>query len=327
MTSTTGRMLRHLSLPLLLGSLAATPAAAQPNAKPAAQDPNAVDTGNFSATPASPTSSPEASSEASSEAQQALAHQIAQLPWQDGPASLAIGAATINLPAGYEILPPPEGEQFLQLNGNPPSPDDAADNILQSDDPASNWFAILTYEDAGHIADTQPINADALLATMQKLNDEDNAARQQKGQLTEALHGWAIPPTYDKTAHRLAWAFDFTNPDNSANVSLQMRLLGRTGDLKIVIVDDPASLAKDLPDIDKALAGGGFPAGQTYQDATASDPQAPYGLAAIIGGATPTPQPPPSPAAKSDWGYLLKAGIAIIVIGIVLGLLARLRKS
>ncbi len=303
MTSTTGRLLRRVSLPLLLTTLAAAPIAAQTPA----QDPNAVDTGNFSASPTLP------------DAQQTLAHQIAQLPWAEGPISIAIGAATIAVPAGYEILTPPNGEKFLELNGNPPSPADAADNILQSDDLARGWFAILTYENTGHITDTQKIDANALLATMQKLNDQDNAARQKQGQPTQALTGWAIPPAYDKTIHRLAWAFDFSDPNNGQNIILNIRLLGRTGDLKAIIVDDPASLVKDLPDIDKALAGAGFPAGQTYEDAAASDPQSPYGLAAIIGGATPTkpqapPAPPATPAPNPGPNKGLIAGIAVIAI-------------
>jgi uncharacterized membrane-anchored protein len=275
--------------------------------------------------------------------QQDLAHEIAQLNWIDGPNTVEIaGVAGIDIPPGYEMLTPPDGAKFLALNGNSVTPaDDASDYILQNDDPDSGWFAILAYENGGHIPDTQPIDAPQLLAIMQKYSEADNENRRKHGILTMNLMGWAIPPTYNPQTHRLDWAFDFDNSDGSRTVNLNSRILGRDGDLKIIVVDDPDLLAKDLPDFNKAISGFSFNDGQRYEDFVQGDPIAGYGLANLIGGAgaseppqatTPTPTTqtatttpaPPPPAKPNHAAALLKALAALVIIAIIGAIAARL---
>jgi uncharacterized membrane-anchored protein len=268
--------------------------------------------------------------------QQDLAHQIAQLNWTDGPNTVEIaGVAGIDIPAGYEMLSPPDGAKFLALNGNSVTPaDDANDYILQNDDPDSGWFAILAYENGGHIPDTQPINPDQLLAIMQKYSEADNDNRRKHGILTMDLMGWAIPPAYNPQTHRLDWAFDFNNSDGSRTVNLNSRILGRDGDLKIIVVDDPDLLTKDLPDFNKAISGFSFNDGQRYEDFSQGDPVAGYGLANLIGGAGASQSPPPPattpatpaptpPTKPNHLPALLKALAALGIIGIIGAIAAR----
>jgi uncharacterized membrane-anchored protein len=237
--------------------------------------PNAPDNGNLTTNPAQPAPS-----------EQDLAHQIAQLNWIDGPGAVKIAnVSTFNIPQNYEMLVPPDSVKFLQLNGNTTSDGDNGDFILQNDDPKSGWFAILVYEDAGHISDTETIDPNALLSAMQTYNARDNADRQKRGIPTMNLAGWAIKPSYDPQSHRLEWAFDFNNSDGTKTVNLNTRVLGRTGDLKIIVVDDPDALDADLPDFNHAMTGFTFDPGQKYGDYQQGDHLASYGLAALIGGA------------------------------------------
>jgi uncharacterized membrane-anchored protein len=249
--------------------------------------------------------------------QQALAHQIATLNWIAGPNTIEIAnVAGFDIPQNYELLTPPDSLKFLQLNGNNPAPDDATDDILQNTDPNSAWFAIIAYQAAGHIDDSQPIDPVRLLATMRQASDLDDANRRAQGIPTMTLTGWAIQPGYDSQIHRLEWAYDFTNPDNSQTVNLNGLILGRTGFLKITVVDDPAALNRDIPEINAALDNITFNDGQRYQDSQPTDPKSPYTLATLIGAAPP---PPPSPAPTTPQPNhhlpaLLKALLALAIL-------------
>jgi uncharacterized membrane-anchored protein len=221
-----------------------------------------------------------------SQSTQDLANQIAAMNWINGPNTVKIaGVSTFNVAQNYQMLGPPDSVKFLQLNGNTTSDDDDGDYVLQNTDPKSAWFAILTYEDSGHVTDSETIDADTLLQSMQTDTDQDNANRQKQGVPTMNLAGWAIKPTYDTQTHRLEWAFDFNNSDGTKTVNLNTRILGRTGDLKIIVVDDPDALTADLPDFNNAMTGFTFDPGQKYSDYQQGDHLAGYGLAALIGGA------------------------------------------
>jgi uncharacterized membrane-anchored protein len=269
MQNRAGRIARSLALSAAVSFAFTFAAAAQ--LAPA----NAPDNGNLSESPAQPSPST-----------QELANQIAALNWIDGPSTVKIAnVSTFTLAQNYQMLAPPDSVKFLQLNGNTTSDDDDGDDILQNNDPKSGWFAILTYDDSGHVTDSETIDADALLQSMQTYTDQDNANRQKQGIPTMNLAGWAIKPTYDTQTHRLEWAFDFNNSDGTKTVNLNTRILGRTGNLKIIVVDDPDALTADLPDFNNAMTGFRFDPGQKYSDYQQGDHLAGYGLAALIGGA------------------------------------------
>jgi uncharacterized membrane-anchored protein len=262
--------------------------------------------------------------------QQILAHEIAQLDWFDGPNTIEIaGVAGFDIPGGYQMLTPPDSLKFLTLNGNAVTAADAGDYILQNDDPTSTWFAILSYENPGHISDRQPIDAGQLLATMQQASALDNENRAKQNVPPMTLTGWALEPSYDAPNHRLEWAFNFSNSDGTTTANVNAVVLGRTGDLKIIMVDDPQNLPKDVPDFNNAMAGFSFDIGQRYDDAQPSDPAAPYTLATLIGGGNPpavtpanTTPPPPKHAAslrKALLALAALAGLGLVTLWVIAG--------
>jgi uncharacterized membrane-anchored protein len=254
--------------------------------------------------------------------QQILAHEIAQLDWFDGPNTIEIaGVAGFDIPANYQMLTPPDSLKFLTLNGNAVTAADVGDYVLQNADPNSTWFAILSYENPGHISDSQPIDAAQLLATMEQASDLDNQNRAKQNIPPMDLTGWALEPSYDQTTHRLEWAFNFTNADGTTTANVNAVVLGRTGDLKIIMVDDPQNLPKDIPDFNNAMSGFSFNVGQRYEDTQPNDQAAPYTLATLIGGGPPpaatprhTPPPPPPPHHANN---LLKALLALVALAAV----------
>jgi len=283
----------------LLAALTASPCLAQ------SPDPNAIDTGNFTAPP-------------SPGQQQTLAHDLAELGWIFGPETIPIGAtATIAIPSGYEMLTPPDAQRFLQLNGNTLSAADANDYILQNEDPDSGWFAVICPESGGHVADADPLDPSAILATMQ------NTAAQDKTSQTTSV-AWAVPPAYDQPSHRLEWAFAFTSTAGAKTVPLNIRFLGRTGDMKITVSDDPSVAVNDLADVNKPLAGLTFNQSQQYTDYAQGDATAPYGLAGLIEGASAATNtlPPPAPPARNTGEH-----IAIVVALVLLAWLALKRRG
>jgi uncharacterized membrane-anchored protein len=214
-----------------------------------------------------------------------LAEQIAALHWVSAPASLTLGGnSTVAIPAGDEMLAPPDAVTYLQLNGNPTTDDDNGDYILQPTDPNATWFALFYYVDSGHVADSGKIDADQLLADAKQGSQEDNAERQKDGMPTLTLQGWAQQPQYDPVTHRLQWAFTFANPDGSQTINLDTRILGRTGYYKVVLVDDPKALTADMPSFNAALDAFAFNQGQRYADYQAGDKTAEYGIAGLIAG-------------------------------------------
>jgi uncharacterized membrane-anchored protein len=234
--------------------------------------------------------------------EQQLAQEIAQLNWVNGPNTIEVAnIAGFDIPAGYQMLTPPDSLKFIQLNGNATTTDDNGDYILQNVDPNSGWFAILTYEPIGHIKDIGPLNPTALLATLQALSTQDNANRAKQNIPPMTLTGWAVPPSYDPSTHTLQWALNFTNPDGSSLVNLNTDILGRTGALKIIVVDSPNTLAADLADFNHAMTGFSFNTGQRYQDAQTTDPATTLTLTALITGLTtqtPPPVQPPPPTTQ-----------------------------
>lgn len=99
--------------------------------------------------------------------------------------------------------------------------------------------------------------------------------------------GWASLPTYNQQTNRVEWAFDYSSPDGSKSENFNTRILSRTGDLHVILVDDPSKIYKDIPDLNFALDGFSFNPGQRYSDYEQGDKLAQYGIAGLIaGGAT-----------------------------------------
>jgi uncharacterized membrane-anchored protein len=249
-------------------------------------------------------------------AQESVRPQLDALPWQSAPADADIaGLATIKLTGDLRFLDAHGTRRFLELTGNPPR--DGNYTLAPSD---YRWFAIFRYDDAGHVDDSERIDPDALLATLQEGSRRGSEERRRLGLEVLTLEGWSVAPHYDLATKRLEWGTRLRGEDNSLSVNYSIRLLGRTGVMNAMLVSDPDALETDLRDFRSALAGFAFTAGNRYAEFRQGDRTAEYGLAAlIVGGAA-------AAAAKSGAAKGLLKMIAIGAVAFGGAIMAFFRK-
>ena len=94
--------------------------------------------------------------------------------------------------------------EFLQANQNLPSGRELG-AVVRVVDEGHSWFALFTFSEEGYVddSDKDAIDADALLASMKKGNEEGNAERQKRG--------WA--PLTSKAGRRSRSTIPHSQPD------------------------------------------------------------------------------------------------------------------
>lgn len=224
---------------------------------------------------------------------------IGELPWQRGPANLAVGAkSTMVIPDGSGLLREADSGKFLELTGNLPS---RGTSILVT----NNWWATFSFDESGYIKDDEKIDADALLKTIKETDGPANEERRKRGLPEIYTDGWQIPPRYDFTNKYLEWALRLRANDNQGPViNYTVRILGRTGYERIVLVSSPEQMDADVKAFKEMLRGFKFNPGETYAEFKQGDRVAEFGLAAlVVGGAAAV-------AAKSGLWKVILAFVA-----------------
>lgn len=262
---------------------------------------------------------PDVPSQPSKETLEALA---SSLKWQTGTITLRNGLAKINLTNDFRYLDHNDAEKVLHdIWGNPPDPDQLGMIFPANAGPLDRdgWGVIISYEEGGYVKDddAQKINYSDLLKQMQKSVHDINPEREKEGYPAMELTGWAAPPHYDQTTHKLYWAKEFRVADEPVHtLNYNIRVLGRHG---VLILNAVASM-RQFPEIDakvpEVLSMVDFQPGNLYTDFDPKvDKVAKYGLAAlIVGGAL---------GAAAKFGLLKGLWVAIlalkkfIIIGVV----------
>lgn len=250
---------------------------------------------------------------------------VATLHPVTGPVTLPGAQATLDIADGYSFLPASDAQRVLtQLWNNPPDSDvlgmilPGADARAVLDDKA--WAVVVTFVDEGYVsdADAAKIDYNDMLKDMQKATEDENADRLKEGYPAIELVGWAEPPHYDATSHKLYWAQDLrfkrsNGSDENRTLNYAIRVLGRKGYLSLNAVAPIEALAQVRADMPQVVEMAGFDAGQRYTDYNpTTDKAAAYGIAALVAGGI---------AAKAGLfaklGVLLLAFKKFIVLGVV----------
>lgn len=131
--------------------------------------------------------------------------------------TVAIGKAHahLSLAPGYGFLDAHDAQRVLSnLWRNPPDKD-VLGMILPSSDPnvlldESSWAVVVTYIDDGYVSDADAAGIDygKMLADMKDATHDRNPERRKQGYPEIELAGWAEPPHYDASNHKLYWARD-----------------------------------------------------------------------------------------------------------------------
>jgi uncharacterized membrane-anchored protein len=221
-----------------------------------------------------------------------LAALVNHLKYQQGEIDLRGGLAKLTVPPDFNYLNPDDTETVLvKLWGNPPPETKPLGMLIPAGmTPLSSncWVVTIDYDEDGYVkdGDAGKINYDDLLKQMQKSVEESNKVREEKGYPTAQLLGWAAPPHYDATTHKLYWAkrLRFSSADGDT-LNYNIRMLGRKGVLElnaIASIDQFQEIDAQTPEI---LGMVDFKEGNRYADFDPKvDKVATYGLATLVAG-------------------------------------------
>jgi uncharacterized membrane-anchored protein len=264
---------------------------------------------------------------APAEAPETAEHFLASLKQKNGTVTLPGDIATLKLNDEFYYLDPADTERLLTDGwGNPPGFKTLGMIVPKAVSPLSErgWGVIVSYKADGHISDEDAAKIDytELLKQMQEEDVEDNKARQKQGYAGLHLLGWAEPPHYDDTTHKMYWARELKADDaKQTTLNYSIRVLGREGVLELNAVAGMSDLATIKQELPKVLAFTNFTDGNLYTDFNPkTDKLATYGLAALVAGGI---------AAKAGLfakiGIFLLAAKKFLVVGVV-ALFAVIRK-
>ena len=255
----------------------------------------------------------------------------AALQWQQGAVKLPNHLATLNLPDAFRYLEPKQSAAVLQAWGNPP---EAAEGVLgmlfprdQGPTTEGSWAVVITYQADGHVSDDDADKTDytKLLTQMKKEASASNELRKSQGFEPVELLGWAEPPHYDRTTHKMYWARELHFGDSEEHtLNYDVRILGREGVLVLNAVASMGHLPEVRDGMKDVITFVDFDDGQRYTDyVEGKDKLAGYGIAALVGGAAT------AAAAKAGLFKVLIGGLIaakkFVIVGLV-GLGVALKK-
>jgi len=220
-----------------------------------------------------------------------LAAIASSLQWQTGTITLRDGLAKINLTDDFRFLDHTNTEKVLHdIWGNPPDSGTLGMIFPTNLGPLDrgSWGVIIRYEEGGYVKDddAEKINYSDLLKQMQQQIHDANPEREKEGYPPFELIGWAAPPHYDQTSHKLYWAKDIKFGDDSVDtLNYNIRVLGRRGVLVLNAIASMNRFSEIDQKIPEVLAMVDFKPGNQYADFDPKvDKVAEYGLAALIAG-------------------------------------------
>ena len=235
-----------------------------------------------------------------------------------GPYSQPIASvATWQVDKGFVSLDPDDTTRLMEKMQNP----GVTDTWLYAPDDIDRWFAIVSYEQTGHVKDDEKIDADAILETLKEGTKEGNEERRKRGWQELNLLGWQVQPHYEPDTKRLSWA-TLSESGGSKTVNYTTKVLSRTGVATVVLVTDPAHLDQAVSELKGQLNSFKFNTGENYTEFRDGDKIAEYGLTGlIVGGA--------AAAALKAGGWKWLVGILAagwkVVVGVGVAALAGLR--
>jgi len=213
-----------------------------------------------------------------------------ELQYQTGNIVLPNKSATLHLGGNYRYLDPAETEKLLVAWGNQPGNDTQGAVVPGDVDPleGAGWAVILTYEDEGHIddSDAAKMDYDDMLKDMKSGTEDGNAARKQAGYDAVHLVGWAEKPHYDSAAKKLYWAKELEFEGSPVHtLNYDVRVLGREGLLSMNAVASMEQLPQIRTDMKSLIEVAEFNDGYRYAEFNSkTDRLAEYGLGALIAG-------------------------------------------
>ena len=233
-------------------------------------------------------SASEATAEESADSSEAARPAGPSFNYQTGNIVLPNKVATLHLGDKYRYLDAMETNKLLMAWGNE-SDTSTQGTIIPADvDPMSDagWAVILTYDDDGHIddSDAAEIDYDDMLKDMKEGTEDHNDARKQAGFEPVHLVGWAEKPHYDAASKKLYWAKELNFEGTPVHThNYDVRVLGREGVLSMNAVASMEQIEQIRAEMRPLIEVAEFNEGYRYAEFNKStDRMAEYGLGALI---------------------------------------------
>jgi len=248
----------------------------------------------------------------------AAAEQAAPFDYSEGPLTGDLGdVAQIHVPSGYAFVDKGGIPAFNKATGNLTAESDIGALFPTGE---SEWVAFFQFQRVGYIKDEDKnLDADDLLSSIRSSDESANRERRSQGLPELVTVDWSTKPHYDEVTHNLTWGLKLRSGPEGEVINHQIRLLGRTGVMSVIIADRPENITQSVAECTALLKGLEFVPGQQYAEFRPGDKIAEYGLTGLMlgGGALL--------AAKSGLLAQLSKFIKVIVLGII-GLFAALTK-
>lgn len=199
-----------------------------------------------------------------------------------GPYSQQIASVgTWKVKQGYLSLDPADTTRLMEKMQNP----GVENTWMYAPEGLNRWFAVIHYEDTGHVKDNEKIDSEAILERLKKANELSNEERRQRGWPELHLIGWQVEPHYEADTKRLSWA-TLMESNGQKVVNYTTKVLSRTGVATVILVTDASRLDQSVAELKTQLDGFAFNPDQTYAEFRNGDKIAEYGLTGlIVGGA------------------------------------------
>jgi uncharacterized membrane-anchored protein len=249
---------------------------------------------------------------------------MAEVPrpeWVVGPASVDLGKnlAELSITDEFIFAGAEDTKKIMEYMGNPLSHNEIG--YIAPNDETANWFIVFDYLPIGYVKDDEKdsIDSDAILKSIKKGTEQANKIREKKGFSPLIIKDWHSEPYYDDETHNLTWTL-LAEQDGVELVNHNVRILGRTGYISVVLVADVPTLGACKGQLDEIIANINYKQGKSYAEYVQGDKVAKYGLTALIaGGAAAT-------AVKFGLFKLLAKAWKIVLIA-VFGFFAALKNK
>lgn len=227
-----------------------------------------------------------------------------------GPLTGALAdVARIQVPPGYAFVDKQGMPAFNKATGNLTADADIGALFPTGE---GEWVAFFQFQPVGYIKDDdKDLDADHLLSSFRNGDEVANEERRDQGLPELVTVDWSTKPFYDSATHNLTWGLKLRSGSSGTIINHQIRVLGRTGVMSVIIADSPETIARSVAEFTTLLGGLEFVPGQQYAEFKPGDKVAEYGLAGLVlgGGALL--------AAKTGLLSQLGKFVKLIVLGVV----------
>lgn len=204
--------------------------------------------------------------------------------WVEGPSVGELSTISkLGIPEGYIFTGPEGTKEVMASMGNLITETEIG--MIASE--SNSWIAVFEFDPCGFVKDDDKdeLDAGALMKSLKESQEASNERRRQMQMGELFIDGWYREPFYNEATQNLEWCTQLRSSDSDEPfVNHNIRILGRYGVTRIVLVADIEELDTAIPELEEILKSYEYLQGQKYAEFTKGDKVAKYGLTALVAG-------------------------------------------